>query len=88
MADAADIVVDGRHLYLCHYPMTTSPGARRNGLQLFGHVHQHWLGSRNSVNVGVDAWDFSPEALPEIERRAATLPVNAHWHQVEPRSTF
>lgn len=86
MAETADIVVDGRRLYLCHYPMITWPCARRNGLQLFGHVHQHWGGSRNSINVGVDVWGYRPVTLPEIERRAATLPINAHWHQVEPRS--
>lgn len=87
MAETADIVVDGRRLFLCHYPMITWPGARRNGLQLFGHVHQNWQGSRNSVNVGVDVWEFRPVTVREIEDRAKKLPINAHWHQVEPRST-
>lgn len=86
VTETADITADGRRLFLCHYPMITWPGARHQGLQLFGHVHQNWQGSRNSVNVGVDVWDFRPVTLPEIERRAAGLPVNAHWHQVEPRS--
>ncbi|WP_347918983.1 hypothetical protein [Paracoccus marcusii] len=36
------------------------------------------------MNVGVDVWNFRPVTLPEIERRAAKLPVNAHWDQVEP----
>lgn len=87
VAETADIVVDGRRLFLGHYPMITWPGARRSGLQLFGHVHQNWRGSRNAVNVGVDVWNFRPVTLPEIERRAVSLPINAHWHQVEPRST-
>lgn len=86
MAETAEIMVEGRRLYLCHYPMITWPGARRRGLQLFGHVHKNWEGSRNSINVGVDVWDFRPVTLPEIERRAAQLPINAHWNQVEPRS--
>jgi len=47
-------------------------------------VHQNWAGSRNSVNVGVDVWNFRPVTLPEIERRAAKLPVNPLWDQVEP----
>ena len=84
VSETADIVVDKRRLFLCHYPMITWPGARHNGLQLFGHVHQNWRGSRNSVNVGVDVWNFRPVTLPEIERRAAELSVNAHWDQVEP----
>lgn len=68
--------------------MITFPGARRGGLQLFGHVHQNWTGTRNSVNVGVDVWDFRAVTLPEIEARAATLPVNRHWDEVEPGCAF
>ena len=52
---------------------------------VFGHVHQRWPGSRNSVNVGVDAWDFMPVTLAGIERRARELPVNLHWADVERR---
>ena len=88
VAETADIVVDKQRLFLCHYPMITWPGARHRGVQLFGHVHNNWRGSRNAVNVGVDVWNFAPVALPEILRRAARLPVNAHWDQVEPGRTY
>lgn len=88
MTQMADVLVDGRRLCLCHYPMITFPGGRRGGLQLFGHVHQNWHGTRNSVNVGVDMWDFRPVTLPEIEARAAHLPVNRHWDEVEPGCAF
>ncbi|MBJ2152676.1 phosphoesterase [Paracoccus sp. IB05] len=88
IAPMADILVEGRRLCLCHYPMITWPGARRGALQLFGHVHQNWRGTRNSVNVGVDMWDFRPVPLPEIEARAACLPINRHWDQVEPGCSF
>lgn len=84
VSETADIFVDKRRLFLCHYPMITWPGARHDGLQLFGHAHQNWQGSRNSINVGVDVWDFQPVTLPEILQRAARLPMNAHWAQVEP----
>lgn len=82
--EMADVLVDGRRLFLCHYPMITFPGARRKALQLFGHVHSNWPGTRNSVNVGVDLWDFRPVSLAEIERRAESLPVNRYWAAVEP----
>lgn len=85
IADTADILVDGRRLFMCHYPMLTWPGARRGGLQLFGHVHAGWQGSRNSINVGVDVWDYRPASLSDIERRATSLPVNVYWQSVEPR---
>lgn len=76
----------GERVVLCHYPMITWNGARRGALQLFGHVHGNWRGSRNSVNVGVDVWGFAPVTLKEAQRRAATLPVNLHWADVEPRN--
>ena len=76
----------GTWVTLCHYPMITFPGARRGAFQLFGHVHQNWRGSRNSVNVGVDVWNFRPVTLPEIRARAARQPVNPIWPKVEPRT--
>jgi len=69
---------------LCHYPMITWNGARRGAIQLFGHVHNNWKGSANAVNVGVDVWNFAPVQRQEILQRARQLPVNKHWHEVEP----
>jgi calcineurin-like phosphoesterase family protein len=86
--DLIEVREDGTRMTLCHYPMVTFPGARHGALQLFGHVHDNWPGSRNSVNVGVDVWDFRPVGLAEIKRRAATLPVNPLWGAVEPRSNL
>ena len=68
---------------LCHYPMITWNHARRDAFQIFGHVHNNWRGSRNSVNVGVDVWDFMPVRFEDIARRAKSLPVNKHWQDVE-----
>ena len=68
---------------LCHYPMITWDGARNGALQLFGHVHNRWQGSRNSINVGVDQWRFTPVSLEQIRARAMTLPENLHWSDVE-----
>jgi calcineurin-like phosphoesterase family protein len=78
-------VQDGdRWFVLCHYPMLTWNHARRGAIQLFGHVHDNWRGSRNAVNVGVDVWDFRPVQAADILRRARMLPVNKHWADVEP----
>lgn len=70
---------------LCHYPMITWNHARREALQLFGHVHNNWRGSRNSINVGVDVWDFMPVTYDDVARRARKLPDNKHWSDVEHR---
>lgn len=80
-------IKDGKdRVTLCHYPMITFPGARHGAIQLFGHVHDNWEGSRNSVNVGVDVWGFAPVTLEQVKRRAARLPNNPLWSSVEPRS--
>ena len=84
--DLVEIRDQGTRVTLCHYPMLTWGGARRGSIQVFGHVHNQWPGSRNSVNVGVDFWDFRPVTLPEILRRASGLPVNPLWSTVEPRT--
>ena len=68
---------------MCHYPMMTWEGARKGALQLFGHVHDRWRGSRNAVNVGVDVWDYAPVSFDQISRRARSLPKNKHWGDVE-----
>jgi calcineurin-like phosphoesterase family protein len=68
---------------LCHYPMITWHKARKGSLHLFGHVHHQWMGSRNSVNVGVDVWGYLPVTIRDIQQRAKTLPVNKHWADVE-----
>lgn len=73
----------GKSNVLCHYPMITWNRARKGALQVFGHVHNSWLGSRNAVNVGVDAWDYMPATMRDIERRARKLPVNQHRADVE-----
>jgi len=69
---------------LFHYPLITWNHARRGALQLFGHVHDNWLGSRNSINVGVDVWGFKPLLFEAATARAMTLPVNPVWPSVEP----
>ncbi|NVK42388.1 MAG: metallophosphoesterase [Oceanospirillaceae bacterium] len=79
----AELQDEEQGLVLCHYPMITWNGARRGALQLFGHVHDQWPGSRNSVNVGVDQWDFRPVQIQEIAQRAKRLSVNKHWADVE-----
>lgn len=73
----------GQRVVLCHYPMITWNGARYGAIQIFGHVHDNWLGTRNSVNAGVDVWDFKPVRIQDLAARARTLPVNKHWSDAE-----
>lgn len=84
--DIVEVKDGDQRFVLCHYPMITWHGARRGALQLFGHVHENWRGTSNSVNVGVDVWEFRPVRARDIVARAKTLPVNVYWDKVEPRS--
>ena len=68
---------------LCHYPMITWNRARKGAIQIFGHVHSSWRGTRNSVNVGVDVWDYRPVQIDDILARAKGMPMNRHWDDVE-----
>ncbi|MFC0281455.1 metallophosphoesterase [Falsigemmobacter intermedius] len=70
---------------LCHYPMMTWDGARKGAVHLFGHVHGNWRGSANSVNAGVDVWEFSSIRLQDALSRMKSLPPHKHWQDVEPR---
>ncbi|WP_420397094.1 hypothetical protein [Nioella sp.] len=53
-----------------------------------GQEDDQWPGSRNSINVGVDQWDFRPVQLADIRRRAARLDLNKHWSDVESGSVL
>ena len=85
LAEVDDPIAD-KPVTLCHYPMMTWNHARKGALHLFGHVHGNWQGSANSVNAGVDVWDFYPIRLPDAARRAKSLPQHRHWKDVEPRA--
>lgn len=78
-----EVADNGKTNVLCHYPMITWNGARKGALQIFGHVHSQWYGTRNAVNVGVDVWNYTPVALPDIVGRTRKLLANKHWADVE-----
>lgn len=64
---------EGRYITLCHYSMRVWNGSHRGSLMLYGHSHGTLPGNTQSLDVGVDAWDFQPVTLEEILARMATL---------------
>lgn len=74
------VEVDGRKLWLNHYPPQTTDGADHRGrrgyvrpkppgpydIALCGHIHEKWQVRDGVVNVGVDCWSFRPITLDEI----------------------
>jgi calcineurin-like phosphoesterase family protein len=61
------IVVEGQKIVLCHYGLRTWPGSRRGAIHLYGHSHGTLPGNAQSLDVGVDCWDFRPVTLAEIK---------------------
>lgn len=68
------LVIDGASVVLDHYAGRTWYRSNRKSIQLYGHSHGRLPGNDQSLDVGVDAWDFRPVTLPEIRARLATLP--------------
>lgn len=71
---ATEISLDGHPIILCHYAMRVWNRSHHGTLMLYGHSHAGLPGSNQSLDVGVDAWNFQPVTLPEILDRLATLP--------------
>jgi calcineurin-like phosphoesterase family protein len=67
--DLAELVVDGRRLVLCHYPLRAWNGQHRGALNLHGHSHGRLKPLPRQIDVGVDAWDFRPIGLADILSR-------------------
>ncbi len=65
----SEIVIGGKTIVLCHYPMREWHGCWRGAWHLFGHVHGRLnhepLGY--SLDVGVNSNNFRPWRLEEIE---------------------
>jgi calcineurin-like phosphoesterase family protein len=63
--DYAELVLDGRRLILCHYPLRAWNGQHRGAFQLHGHSHGRLKPLPRQVDVGADLWDFRPVSLAE-----------------------
>lgn len=68
------IKLEGKTLILCHYAMRVWNKAHYKSLMLYGHSHGNLPGTDQSLDVGVDCWDYKPVSLEEILERLATLP--------------
>ncbi len=53
-------------LYLTHDPANAIVDMDKTWL--CGHIHQHWKQISNTINVGVDVWDFQPVSIEEINK--------------------
>ena len=61
-------------LWISHYAHRTWPHAWHGDLHLYGHSHGSLPGTRTSLDVGVDCWDWAPARLAAILKRLAETP--------------
>jgi calcineurin-like phosphoesterase family protein len=69
-----EIKLDGKFIVLCHYAMKVWNKSHYGSLMLYGHSHGSLPGNNQSLDIGVDCWDYRPVTLHEILSRMATLP--------------
>lgn len=66
--------IEGKNIVLCHYAMRVWNRSHHGALMFYGHSHATLPGNSQSVDVGVDNWDYAPIGLDEILARLKTLP--------------
>lgn len=62
------------HMILFHYAPRVWNRSHHGSIALYGHSHGRMPGNSQSLDVGVDCWDYTPTTLDQIKRRLATLP--------------
>lgn len=68
-------IYDNNHkIVMCHYGMRVWNKSHHGALHLYGHSHGSLPGDSQSLDVGVDCWDWYPVDLEQILRRMKTLP--------------
>ena len=63
------VTVEGRRIFLSHYPTLEWPGYYRDVVHLYGHVHGNRTVPGLAADVGVDVWGYRPVTLAEIMPR-------------------
>jgi calcineurin-like phosphoesterase family protein len=76
ISQIATTIVEGQRITMCHYPMKSWPHARKGAIHLFGHMHGRLKGTKRSLDVGTDCWNFQPVTLDEILCKLKTLPTD------------
>ena len=65
--------IDEDVIILSHYGMRVWDQSHHGSLMLYGHSHGHLEGNSQSLDVGVDCWNFTPVNLEQIKKRMKSL---------------
>lgn len=62
VVDELDVIIGDEVVHVNHYPTN----AVTDKFNIVGHIHGTWKVQRNMVNVGMDAWHFTPVPMDMI----------------------
>jgi calcineurin-like phosphoesterase family protein len=71
---AADININGKAITLCHYGFRVWNKSHYGSYMFYGHSHGNLPPNNQSLDVGVDSWNYCPASLESIENRLQNLP--------------
>ena len=69
-----EIRIEKDFVVLFHFAQRVWNKSHRGSISLYGHSHGSMPGNNQSVDIGVDCWDYRPVTFDEIKRRLKTLP--------------
>ena len=72
----AELTLDGLLCVLFHYPLRTWNKIGKGAIDLHGHSHNMLKPLTRQVDVGVDAFDFTPVTLETIRARRRRAPLS------------
>lgn len=76
-----ELRIDGKFIVLFHYAPRVWNRCHHGSICLYGHSHGSMPGNSQSLDVGVDCWDYRPVTLRDIEHRLKTLPKFTGYSQ-------
>lgn len=66
----------GKKLFvLGHFPQLTWTDATHGSYHVFGHVHQLMKGIGKSIYIGVEAWNYTPVSVEQVNEILNTLEI-------------
>lgn len=71
----AEMKMKTQSLVLFHYGQRVWNKMRYGALHLYGHSHDRLPALGNSLDVGVDSWNYRPVSIDEIRMRLAEMPT-------------
>ena len=65
-SDSEGVTIDGKYVWLSHYPHRSWNRSYHGSIMLYGHVHNTLGDYGLSTDVGVDKWNYIPVSFEEI----------------------